>query len=62
MEWISVEERLPNGPIPVLVFYAGFKIAYRCRNNRGEQGWFISQTDEPINQEVTHWAELEPPK
>lgn len=54
MEWIIVEERLPDKPMRCLVYtmrgkYGGYEITYY------NQGFY------PLYAEVTHWMPLPPP-
>ncbi len=77
MEWISVEKRLPDFDIPVLVCYPmlnedNLEVGIGCLDSINEGAGYKNLTWEASNGfiepkefsgNVTHWAELpEPPK
>lgn len=77
MEWISVEDRLPDENIFVLVSYLSYDDEYPCNDiaviQNGQWHWhkgelyYDSETDECYTElvrvKITHWMPLpEPPE
>lgn len=60
MNWISVEERLPEIHVSVLTCYATavppfMEVDYRCEHSGGDFWWYEQDA------KVTHWMPLPPP-
>ena len=60
-EWISVEERLPEGHMQVLMWSARWKIA-EAGSYYNKHFWVYSEIgDGYIADNITHWMPLPPP-
>ena len=62
MEWISTKDRLPENDTPLLIWYidnCGFGIWEEGLLSCGQ--WKSADLD-VIEGDVTHWAEIKPPK
>lgn len=60
-KWIPVSDGLPDDDQTVLVCKAGFddSIVFAFRDsNIHETAWLYENTENPINYEITHWANL----